>query len=555
MSEPNGKGASASAGSPKGFRLAANVLQYYRVWILLIVAVLIWSIYGFVTLPRSEDPEFDTIDIRVTTVYPGASASKVRDLVTEPLEEAIDRADGVRNITAVTSNGLSFFKVKLFNDTDPKEGLANIEEQIDSVRDQLPEAAFDPFVLLLNTGNIPVNIIALSGPDDYRLLDEWSQVLSDELSRIDEIGKTEVNGLPEREIKVNVDNDRLAQYRIPLLHVANVLGRENAGVPGGKLDIGSRRLVLKSPNDYRSTEDVAATVISGGEGSLVRLADVATVEDGYAEPRYRFRTNGRNAVLVQVTKREGTNNVRIAQQVRDTVERLRPQLPQELEMHLVSDRGASVQALLTDLGCERAPRRDRRHRDGDDVPRLLPGDGGLDHDTVFHPGRLPPDEGDRSPADPVLDLRPGARPRPGGRRGSLLRREHRSPSRGGGLPLRGRGGGRAAGPVAGHLVDAHHGGSLRADAVHRRKHRQLHPRAAPDRDLQSHRLLGGFDDRDPAAALLPVAEVAAEARGGEEEVAHHQSLHRGREVGSAPSSADHRRVTRRLRGCRWPRYP
>jgi multidrug efflux pump subunit AcrB len=350
VSDPHGSGASAAAPSPKGFRLAGNVLQYYRVWILVVLALLIYSIYSFITLPRSEDPEFDTVDIRVTTVYPGASASKVTDLVTKPLEEAIEQADGVRSITAETSNGLSFFKVKLFNDADPKEGLANVEEKIDSVRDSLPEGAFDPFVLLLNTGNIPVNIVALTGPDDYRLLDEWSQTLSDDLSRIDGIAKAEVTGLPERQIKVQIDNDRLAQYRIPLLHVADVLGRENAGVPGGKLDIGSRRLVLSSPNDYRSLQDVAATVISAGEGSLVRLGDVATVEDGYAEPRYRFRTNGRNAVLVQATKREGTNNVRIAEEVRDTVERLRPRLPRELEMHVISDRGASVQALLSDLG-------------------------------------------------------------------------------------------------------------------------------------------------------------------------------------------------------------
>jgi multidrug efflux pump subunit AcrB len=343
-------GVSASTGSPKGFRIAANVIQYYRVWILLIVAVLIYSIYGFVKLPRSEDPEIDTVDIRVTTVYPGASASKVTDLVTKPLEEAIERADGVRKITAQTSNGLSFFKVKLFNDADPQEGLASIEEQIDSVQDQLPEGALEPAVLLLNTGKIPINIIALTGPDDYRLLDEWSQALSDEISRIDEIASVEVNGLPEREIRVQVDNDRLAQYRIPLLHVANVLGRENAGVPGGKLDVASRRLVLKSPNDYRSVQDVAATVISAGEGSIVHLADVATVDDGYAEPRYRFRTNGRNAVLVQATKRGDTNNVLVARQVREAVERLRPNLPPGLEMHIVSDRGASVEAMLSDLG-------------------------------------------------------------------------------------------------------------------------------------------------------------------------------------------------------------
>ncbi|HVS66878.1 MAG TPA: efflux RND transporter permease subunit [Thermoanaerobaculia bacterium] len=351
MSESSGQpGVSAPAGGPQGFRLAATVITYFRLYVIIVGAVLLYGVISFVALPRSEDPEFDTVDMRVTVVYPGASAAKVRDLVTKPLEEAIEQADGVRKITAESSNGLAFLKVKLFNETDPQEGAANVEEQIDGIRDQLPEGAFEPFVLLLNTGNIPINIIALTGPDDYRLLDEWSQVLSDELSLIDEIASADIDGLPERQITVRIDNDRLAQYRIPLLQVANVLGVENAGVPGGKLDIGSRRLVLKTPNDYRSLEDIAATVIGGSQESLVRLGDVATVEDGHAEPRYRFRTNGHNAVLVLPTKREGTNNVEIAEQVRAAVDRLRARLPEGLDVHVVSDRGASVEALLTDLG-------------------------------------------------------------------------------------------------------------------------------------------------------------------------------------------------------------
>lgn len=330
--------------------LITGVLRYYRVSILVVTALLIAGAWSFITLPRGEDPEFDAFDCRIATTYMGADPETVESLVTRPIEDAVTELNDVKIVESTSISGLSLFKITVRDETEPADVVEQIRQKVDEVAPDLPEHADEPVVMSYNTGEIPLTIVSIAGGDDYRLLHREATRFRSALRDVEGVSSVEIEGMPERRILVEVDNERLSQLRIPLAQIPEILRFENASVPGGTLDVGPVRYLLQNPNEFRSLEEIGDTVIGRFGNSLVVLRDVATIRDGYEDPRYLVRTNGEPALLLTVVKRGGTNTVAVADRVRETVDSLRSELPPGLKARLVSDRGLSVSNLLATLG-------------------------------------------------------------------------------------------------------------------------------------------------------------------------------------------------------------
>jgi multidrug efflux pump subunit AcrB len=338
------------ANRPAG--LTAGVIRYYRISILVVAGLLIYGALVLLTIPRNEDPEFDVVECRVVTRYPGANAGKVESLVTRPIEEAIRELDGIKVLASSSAPNFSLVKVTMRPDAVPPDVVDEIREQVEEVRRDLPDEAEEPRTYGYNTGDIPVCIIALSGPPEYRQLQAWAERIKARLGGIEGVSTAEIEGAAERQINIDVNNERLSRFKIPLTSIWEIIRFENAAVPGGTFDVGPRSYQLHSPNEFRRLEDVGGTVIgsTGPEGSLIYLRSTADVVDGYATHRYRVRTNGRPALLISVKKRHGTNTVSVAADIRDQIRLLRSQLPEGFELHIINDRGRSVGRLLGNLG-------------------------------------------------------------------------------------------------------------------------------------------------------------------------------------------------------------
>ncbi len=328
----------------------AGVIRYYRVCILAVAALLIGGIWAFLTLPRTEDPEFDVLDVQVVTLWPGVDAARIEELVTRPLEEAVEELDSIKLTFSTSSGGVSAIVVKMSDGADAAEVTTKIKERLKDAAGDLPAGCHEPEVLTFNAARIPVVIAALTGGKDFHRLEARAEELRAELASIDRIARVEIEGLPERQILVLVDGRRLSQYRISLVRIRDVLALENAGVPAGTLDVGRRRYLLENPDEYKSLAEIEATVIGSFGGSLVQLRDVARVVDGFAERRYMVRTNRRNALLLTVEKKEHTNTVTVAREVRDVIEGFRPRLEAGLDVTVINDRGLSVGSMLRNLG-------------------------------------------------------------------------------------------------------------------------------------------------------------------------------------------------------------
>jgi multidrug efflux pump subunit AcrB len=348
--EPSSEiGAPEAGKSASGGGLTAAVLRYYRVCILAVAGLLIYGLWVYVSMARTEDPEFEASSCRVVTLFPGASAEKVEVLLTRPLEDAIDELDGIGDVISTSSSGLSMIDVYYDDGEDADDIIDRLRERLNDEQRALPAGVMDPEVLTYNTSDIPVVIVSLYGTADYAELKRFAEQLEDQLEAVSVVSKVEIEGLPERQILVDVDNNRISQYRIPLLEIRDVLRAENVGIPGGDLEVGQRRFLIKNPNEFESLQDVRDTVIGGSEGGLVYLRDVAQVTDGFEVADYRVRTNGANAVLIAVNKRDNTNTIAVSKRIRRVVSDFEESLPEGLRVEVISDRGEGVQQLLGSL--------------------------------------------------------------------------------------------------------------------------------------------------------------------------------------------------------------
>lgn len=339
-----------TTGAGRGSALISGVLRYYRVSILVVVGLIVSGLWSLVTLPRSEDPEFDIFDARVVVVFPGADPETVESLVARPIEDAVLALDETENVQSTSNAGLVMVAITLRPEVTPADAVQTIRETVDELRPDLPDGIQEPIVMGFTTADIPTVLLAVSGIDDLRALNGWASRVRDELEEVQGVARVDLDGLPERRILVDVDNTRLAQLRIPLARIAEALRLENAAIPGGTMDVGSTRYLLDNGNEYRNLEQIRDTVISRFGDSLILLRDVAEVRDAAEDPYYLVRHDGEPALLLAVVKRPGSNTVVVANKVAKAIERIRPSMPEGLDLTVLNDRGESVSDLLGGLG-------------------------------------------------------------------------------------------------------------------------------------------------------------------------------------------------------------
>ncbi len=338
--------------SSASMRFGIAIIKYYRVTILAVGALLIAGVWAFLTLPRTEDPEFEPSSYLMYTVYPGADAQKLEQQVAKPIEEAFLELEGIKRIESqsIGAAGVVVLIVRMEPSADLLQVQQDLENKYKEIAPDLPAGVRAPWFESYNASNIPVILLSLTGPFDLNRLADLADRVDDELSRLPGVASVELEARPERQIQVLVDNQRLSQYRIPLTNIRDILTRENAAFPGGKLDVGPRRLLIKNPNEFTSREEIENTVLGTFGGSLLRLRDVARVVDGFEDPSYLVRTDGKPALLMSVRKRAHTNTGKVAESIRSRLDDLRSELPRELEMQVISDRGVSVDNRLGNLG-------------------------------------------------------------------------------------------------------------------------------------------------------------------------------------------------------------
>lgn len=306
------------------------------------VGIVVLGFLGYSRLGVNLFPDVEFPAVTVTTVYPGASPAEMETQVTEKVEDAIVSLPGIDRIQSWSRDSVSNVVIFFELDVDPVEAATQVRERVAQIRAQLPREAEDPTVVRLDISAAPIMTYTVSGDADLNTLRDLAEdEIRPYLEQVDGVASVSVSGGRERQINVELDVDRLIALGMTPLSVVELIQRENLSVPAGGFDEGDRRIAVRTLGELRSVEELRSLPVgTGADGSLVRLGDIGTVEDGFADETMIVRSNGEPAVVFEILKASGSNTVEISEGVRERLATL--PLPPGVSTTLVMDQAEFV---------------------------------------------------------------------------------------------------------------------------------------------------------------------------------------------------------------------
>jgi multidrug efflux pump subunit AcrB len=357
MSGPRIHGGDGDGPAPEGrdlqqfkeFAPASFALQN-RVSVLVLLAIItIVGIVAYRATPRESFPEIEIPMIAVNTMYAGVSPADMESLVTRPLEEELATVSDLKTLTSTSVEGYSSIIAEFETTIDLDEALQKVREKVDLARPELPAEAEEPMIVEFNFSEVPVMQVNLSGEYDLVRLKEIAEDMQERLEQIPTVLRVDVRGGLEREVQVSVDLRRLQYYNLGITEVIDAIAFENVNIPGGSIDVGSSRYLVRVDGEFPDPALIGDLVVKTVEGRPVYVRDVATVDFGFTERESFARLDGSPVVTLDVIKRSGRNIIETSEEVKRVVAEMQPLLPPTTVVKITSDMSEDISIMVSSL--------------------------------------------------------------------------------------------------------------------------------------------------------------------------------------------------------------
>ncbi len=304
--------------------------------VLSLLIVLIGAV-SFNQLSVREYPKIDEPIVTVSVRYAGASAEVIESQVTKPLEESIAGIDGVDVITSISRADQSQITVRFRLEKDADAAAAE-------VRDRLPQAIEEPVIAKVEADAFPVIFLAFSSETHTQLQinDLINRVVKSRLQTVTGVADVRIFGERKYAMRVWLDTDKLASYRLTTQDVEDAIRRSNLELPAGRIESQQREFSVTAQTDLLKPAQFGEIVIKNVNGFSVKVRDVARVEEGPADERTRVRLNGRFAVAVGVIRQVTANPLDLSKGVRETLPKLRADLPPDMLVDIANDNSVFI---------------------------------------------------------------------------------------------------------------------------------------------------------------------------------------------------------------------
>lgn len=278
----------------------------------LVMAILLFGgLFFAITLPRDLFPTIEVAIVRVSVAYPGSTPAEIEKGAVIKIEEAVFDLNDVKEIRSTIGEGFASIIVEFESGTDLDQAVNDIKAAVDQLRnmpDELEEISYRRIELI-----VPVISVVVFGDSTPRNLRALAEQTKDELLALDDISKVEIVGVVEPEISVDVDPAKLEQYGLTFREVARGISSGNLDIPGGELKASSGDIRVRTLGEREAAHALEDIVVrSTQDGKIIRVADVATVTDGFKDIVLRGRHNGSPAAMITVFKTAKQDSIKIA---------------------------------------------------------------------------------------------------------------------------------------------------------------------------------------------------------------------------------------------------
>jgi multidrug efflux pump len=315
----------------------------------LLVLIVLGGLYSYLTVPKEASPDITVPFVAVNTFYSGVAPEDIETLITRPLEEELNKISDIKTLTSQSVESLSSITAEFEAGMDMTEALQLVREKVDIAKPELPEAAEEPAIVEFNFSEFPIMQVNVSGEYSLVRLKELAEDIQDEIEKIPSVLSVQVSGGLEREVKVDVDLGKLKYYGISFTDVIEAIAFENVTVPGGTIDVGDVKYLVRVPGEFEDTGPLGDIVIEAPGDRPIYIRDVATVDFGFKERESYARLNGNPVVTLSVSKRTGENIIETSDAVRAVIADMEADFPPTTLISITSDSAKYVREMVSNL--------------------------------------------------------------------------------------------------------------------------------------------------------------------------------------------------------------
>jgi multidrug efflux pump len=301
--------------------------------------VVVIGIVSYTRLGVREYPKIDEPIVSVSTAYPGASAEVVESQITKILEDSLAGIEGVELMTSFSRSERSNINVRFRITRDPDSAAADVRDKVARVRARLPEGVDEPVIAKVEADSFPIIWMSVTqgGKTPMEVSDYLNRYVKPRLSVLP--GAADVNIFGERRVsmRINVDRDRLAGYRLTVQDVEDALRRQNVELPSGRIESQQREFNIVAATDLQTVQQFENAIVANVAGYPVRIRDVAEVRLGALDERVIARFNGEPSINMGVIKQATGNPLELSQAVRSEVEKINETLPEGMRITISYD--------------------------------------------------------------------------------------------------------------------------------------------------------------------------------------------------------------------------
>jgi hydrophobic/amphiphilic exporter-1 (mainly G- bacteria), HAE1 family len=268
-------------------------------------------------------PKMSKQIITISTSYPGAAPSEVENSVTKEIEDAVSSLEKLDNIKSRSMEGQSSVIVTFKSDVDINQAMQDAQRKVDGIAADLPEDAKDPEITKFSIDDAPIMKMSVASTSDSRVLyDIVSQRIVPKLSKLDGVANVGIMGGEEREIRVNIDREKLEAFGLDVQQVLQAVESSNLDFPAGSVKNETNETTIRLAAKFKNTTDIKDVVITSREGRAIFLRDVAVVIDGIKETETISRYNANTAIGLLMYKQTDANAVHVSEQVNEEIKRI-----------------------------------------------------------------------------------------------------------------------------------------------------------------------------------------------------------------------------------------
>ncbi|TVY07438.1 efflux RND transporter permease subunit [Paenibacillus cremeus] len=334
--------------------MISKLLKFRKVTLLFFFMAVLLGFVNIATLKQRENPEIELTQALVTTVYPGASPEKVEQFVTRPLEEKIKEMSGISVLSSTSSANVSTITVEVKPELDLKRTWDTLRQKVQSAVSDLPEEAHQP-VVNDDLSKIAEQILhfVVERPEQLEPLRPTMDLWKKQLATVEGVSNVEIVGLPEQEVAITLDADKLDTFRLPWGVIAQALTNKHDRVPLGTVDKGNKQYYVNMTGEWKSADDIAATEIYGlPNGKTLKIKDVADVQLRPKKQEASILHNGKPALDLVINAEKGADIPALQKRIEKKVQELSAKLPAGVKLESLFTQQESLNHLFADLGRE-----------------------------------------------------------------------------------------------------------------------------------------------------------------------------------------------------------